>query len=191
MLTCPFFQEQMEEMMQNANPGLARRFPIDSAFVFDDFSPDEIATIFDAKLMTIGFKATERARAVALEVLARARNRPHFGNAGEVDILLNKAKLQMQKRLSRRATIVAVFEAEDFDPDFERSDKASTNIAKLFQGVVGSEKIVIKLLSYQTIYANAKALGMNASEQLPFNFLFRGPPGKFQDYREPLDWSEY
>ena len=38
------YQEQMTEMFQNVNPGLQRRFPLDSAFMFDDFNkprPDQ------------------------------------------------------------------------------------------------------------------------------------------------------
>ena len=173
------YKQQMEEMMQNANPGLARRFPIDSAFVFEDFGPDELATIFDTKLALQGFKTTEKARTVALDMLGRARNRPNFGNAGEVDILLNKAKLQQQKRISRGpASAGSIFEAEDFDKDFERSERATTNVAKLFEGVIGSERLIAQFQSYQTIAANAKALDMDPKEELPFNFLFRGPPGK-------------
>ena len=166
----------MEEMVQNANPGLARRFPIDSAFVFEDFDDSEMTTIFDSKLKSIGFKVTDRSTIVAREILALARSRPHFGNAGEVDILLNKAKIQMQKRISLQPSLrSAIFEAQDFDPDFERSERATTNVAQLFDGVIGFEKIVSKLQDYQTIAANAKARDMDPRE-------LRGPPSKPQSY---------
>ena len=44
------YQSQMEDMMQNTNPGLSRRFPLSSAFVFEDFNDDELQTIFKFKL---------------------------------------------------------------------------------------------------------------------------------------------
>jgi hypothetical protein len=172
------YKEQMEEMMQNVNPGLARRFPIDSGFFFQDFNDDEMATIFDAKLKAQHFMTTERGRSVALEVLSRTRNRPNFGNAGEIDILLDNAKVRQQKRFSRdRVARTAIFEAEDFDPDFERAARASTNIKKLFSGVVGCDHIVTQLTDYQNMVANMRDAGMDPREDLPFTFLFRGPPG--------------
>jgi hypothetical protein len=167
------YKEQMEEMMQNVNPGLARRFPIESGFLFEDFNDDEMATIFDAKLKAQQFFTTERGRSVALEVLSRMRNRPNFGNAGQIDILLNDAKSRRQKRLARdRVARKDVFEAEDFDPDYQRAERASTNIEKLF--------IVTQMKDYQNIAANMRDLGMDPREELPFTFLFRGPPGMLQ-----------
>ncbi|KAK8428842.1 putative AAA family ATPase [Phyllosticta citricarpa] len=172
------YREQMEEMFQNVNPGLTRRFPLDSAFNFDDFSDDELAAIFDLKLKLQSFKATDAARKIALGMLARARNRPRFGNAGEIDILLNDAKMRHQKRISKgRCTITATFEAEDFDPDFDRGERANTNVLKLFDGVVGCGGVIAQLQGYQRTVANMRELDMDPREQIPFAFLFRGPPG--------------
>jgi hypothetical protein len=134
-----------------------------------------------------------------MDVLRRARNRPNFGNAGEVDILLDGAKMRQQQRLSSLAAATfsatratasgadgaslvrqsALFEPQDFDPDFDRAARAATNIRALFDGVVGSEDVIAKLEGYQRTVANMKARGMDPLEQIPFNFLFRGPPGKW------------
>ncbi|CAK4032789.1 nfx1-type zinc finger-containing 1 [Lecanosticta acicola] len=172
------YKEQMEEMMQNSNPGLARRFPIDSGFHFQDFTDDEMALILDMKLKEQHFSVTDAARTAALEVLRRARNRPHFGNAGEVDILLNDAKMRQQKRISKDTSAPrAIFEARDFDPDFDRGERAVTNIGILFRDTVGCESVVAQLQSYQTTVANMKKMDMDPREQIPFAFLFRGPPG--------------
>jgi hypothetical protein len=54
------YKEQMEEMMQKVNPGLARRFPIDSGFLFEDFTDAEMAVIFDAKLKVQAFVFWQR-----------------------------------------------------------------------------------------------------------------------------------
>lgn len=172
------YREKMEEMFQNVNPGLTRRFPLDSAFNFEDFTDAELESIFDLKLKQLGFKTTKDGKKVALEMLSRARNRLNFGNAGEVDILFNKAKLRHQQRIAKgKQKIAAIFEAPDFDPDFERGERAATNVDMLFNGVIGCEEIVAQLKGYQTAVANLKALDMNPYEQLPFTFLFRGPPG--------------
>ncbi|KAG7110562.1 NFX1-type zinc finger-containing protein 1 like [Verticillium longisporum] len=172
------YKDQLEEMFQNVNPGLSRRFPLASAFVFEDFDNNDLRKILDLKLKQQGFKATDQAKTVAIEVLDRARNRPNFGNAGEIDILLDQAKGSHQKRLSlgqteHRVTLGAV----DFDADFERMQRSQTNIPMLFEGTVGCEKIIAILQGYQDIVRTSKRLGMDPKGQVPFNFLFRGPPG--------------
>ena len=174
------YKDQMEDMFQKVNPGLSRRFPLDSAFVFEDFTDDELRQILDLKLKQQGFEATDQGKKVALEVLRRARNRPHFGNAGEVDILLDGAKVRHQTRLSggKKPKNAATLEARDFDENFDRGECAETNIRMLFEGVVGCDDIVAQLEGYQEITRSMKKLNMEPREQIPFNFLFRGPPGK-------------
>lgn len=173
------YKDQMEDMMQKVNPGLARRFPIDSGFLFEDFTDAEMAVIFDSKLKVQAFVATPKARSVALEMLGRMRNRPNFGNAGVIDILLNDTKIRQQKRFARdRIPRTAILEAEDFDPDFERSERATTNIEMLFKGVVGCDGIVAQMKGYQNIASNMRDLKMDPRAELPFTFLFRGPPGE-------------
>jgi hypothetical protein len=114
-----------------------------------------------------------------MDVLRRARNRPNFGNAGEVDILLNGAKGRHQQRRSKqKLKEKTTLEASDMDPDFNRGERAATNVRKLFESEVGREELVSKLEGYQKMVANMKARDMDPREQIPFNFLFRGPPGK-------------
>ncbi|KAF5247275.1 hypothetical protein FANTH_6532 [Fusarium anthophilum] len=170
------YKEQMEEMFQNVNPGLSRRFPISSAFVFEDFDDVALAKILDLKLGKSGFKATTKAKVVALDVLRRARNRPNFGNAGEIDILLGRAMASHQKRVSsghvkRHGTLEPV----DFDEDFDRAEKGDTDVKKLFEGDVGRDRLISILQGYQTRVRQAKQLEIDP--EIPFNFLFRGPPG--------------
>lgn len=173
------YKDQMEEMFRDVNPGLSRRFPLDSAFVFKDFDDAEIRRILELKLKNIGYGVTDQARNVALEVIQRARCKPNFGNAGEVDIVLDRAKALHQKHLaSNKVKQMDSFEAIDFDPDFDRGQRAATNLPQLFQDVVGMEYLVKQLQDYQKTAANLKALGMDPREQIPFNFLFKGPPGK-------------
>lgn len=182
------YKDQMEEMFQKVNPGLSRRFPLDSAFAFEDFTDDELGEIFDLKLKQQGFDTTVKGRKVAMEVLGRARNRPPFGNAGEVDILLNKAKMRHLQRLSgeRPSANTSKLQPQDFDEDFDRGDRAETNIWLLFEGVVCCEGIIAQLEEYRQTVKNMRQLDMDPREQVPFSFLFRGPPGKIFPIRVRL-----
>ncbi|KAL4931891.1 protein GbpA [Aspergillus undulatus] len=173
------YQDQMTEMFQNVNPGLSRRFPLDSAFTFEDFSDSELGQIFDLKLKQQGFTTSGRGRRAAMEVLSRARNRPNFGNAGEIDILLNGAKVRQQQRRSagEKSSPRSQYEPQDFDPEYDRGERIETNIPMLFKGIVSCEKIIDKLEGYRLTVKNMRVLDMDPKEQVPFDFLFRGPPG--------------
>ena len=172
------YKENMENMFQNVNPGLARRFPIASAFSFEDFNDNELRQILDMKLDQQGFQATKSAKEVAMEMLNRARNRPNFGNAGEVDIILNTAKARHQARFSRgEAKSSHLLEPVDFDENFNRAEKSVTNVRMLFEATVGCDRTVEILEGYQQTVRTMKELGMDPKESIPFNFLFRGPPG--------------
>ena len=174
------YKEQMEEMFQKVNPGLSRRFPLASAFVFEDFDDTEMANIFDLKLKKLAFTTTDLGKRVAMDVLRRARNRPNFGNAGEVDILLDRAKARQQQRLNegKGGDNGSCFEPLDFDEDFDRGERADTNVRLLFRDVIGCETIISQLEGYQNAARELKGMDMDPRDEIPFNFLFRGPPGK-------------
>ncbi|KAM5356653.1 hypothetical protein ACJ41O_003299 [Fusarium nematophilum] len=170
------YKDEMEKMFQNVNPGLSRRFPLSSAFVFEDFDDEDLAKILDLKLGKSGFTATDKAKAVALDVLRRARNRPNFGNAGEIEIILGKAKESHQRQVSAgKAKRHGRLEAVDFDEDYDRAERGDTDVKKLFEGDVGRDKVISVLQDYQTRVRHAKRLDIDP--EIPFNFLFRGPPG--------------
>ena len=157
------------------------RFAIENAFRFEDFSDDELREILNLKLKSQDLQATDEAKRVAIEVLSRGRNRPNFGNAGEVENQLGLAKDRQQRRQSamkvseRSADII--FEPEDFDPDYNRGAHASENMNRLFEDIVGCEDVISKLRGYQQIAQGMKAKGLDPRGQIPTTFLFKGPPG--------------
>jgi hypothetical protein len=176
------YTAQMEEMFRNTNPGLSRRFPLDDAFLFEDFDDNQLQEILELKLKKQGLDATTEAKNVAIEVLARARRRLHFGNAGEVENIISHAKSSYQLResikpLSERSADI-VFQPQDFDAKFDRSTNASINCRKLFEDVVGSDDIINKLESYIRAVTSMRAKGIDPLEHIPFNFIFKGPPGE-------------
>lgn len=162
------------------NPGLARRFSIENAFHFQDYSDSELLQALDWKLKAQDRTATDEAKKVALEVLGRLRIRPNFGNIGEVENLLSRAKTNYQDRQSsipvHQRYHNAPFEPQDFDPDFGRDKNASSNLHKLFEDMIGAEEIIDKLRRWQTMAKVLKERGMDM-QNIPTNFVFKGPPG--------------
>ncbi|EEB99749.1 hypothetical protein MPER_00497, partial [Moniliophthora perniciosa FA553] len=113
------YEDEMLDMLQNANPGLARRFRIGDAFRFESFTQEELMQIFESKLSEDQLLATPVARAVVAEIFERARHRPTFGNAGEVENLIASAKERFYERFDQsHLPDDIVFEPQDFDPDY-------------------------------------------------------------------------
>lgn len=134
------------------------------------------------KLKQHDLEATEAAMNTAMDVLDRLRMRPNFGNIGEVENLLSQAKRRCQTRQGKlpatQYSATAPFEPSDFDPDYDRSRNAASNLSKLFEGVIGCEKIVEKLEIWQNMANNLKSHGLDARKEIPTTFIFKGPPGK-------------
>ncbi|CAK5268430.1 unnamed protein product [Mycena citricolor] len=169
------YEKEMMAMFQNVNPGLTRRFNVESPFVFHDFTDPQLLEILNSKLAQQHLGATEEAKQVAIAVVARERIRPNFGNAGAVTNLLTQAKRRCQSRRTSATNIV--FQPRDFDPDFDRHTHAASNLAKLFEEIVGCEEIVSKLSRLQTIAENGRRYGKDARDIIPTAWVFKGPPG--------------
>jgi AAA+ superfamily predicted ATPase len=177
------YEDQMVEMFQNVNPGLTRRFQLSDAFHFEDFNDAELQEILEYKLKIQDLSASPQAVSVAIDVLSRARNGLNFGNGGDVENLISKAKSNYQSRqskldLAQRSTDF-VFEPQDFDPDFDRAAGAETNLQELFKDVIGCAGIISKLDGYLKVAKGMKAQGLDPRGQIPMNFIFKGPPGEF------------
>lgn len=171
------YQNEMAEMLRNANPGLERRFPLEYAFQFEDFNDAELRQILELKLKKQALGATDKAKDVAINVLARARDRPNFGNAGAVENLLSTAKDRWQNASSDASSCDIVFGPEHFDEAFDRTQNSASSVQELFADIVGCEELVDKLQSYQRIAASLSSRKKDPRDLVPFNFIFKGPPG--------------
>lgn len=92
------YETQMKDMIRVQNPGLARRFPPDYAFYFEDYTDAELYKILVESCKSKGIAIPLTVAKKAIEVLARQRQLPNFGNAGAVKLLLDNA---VQKAASR------------------------------------------------------------------------------------------
>jgi hypothetical protein len=184
------YTPQMITMFQNVNPGLTRRFQMSDAFHFEDFSDSELQQILQLKLNDQDLSATPQAISTAIDVLGRLRNGLNFGNGGDVENLLSKAKSNYQARQSTLPTSQQstdfLFEPEDFDLDYDRSSGAETNLQALFAGVIGCEDIIKKLDGFLKVAKGMRAQGLDPRGQIPMNFIFKGPPGKYNPYHPIL-----
>ncbi|KAK4162449.1 stage V sporulation protein K [Cladorrhinum sp. PSN259] len=197
------YPDMMEDMFQKSNPGLRRRFPLEDAFRFENYDDKTLNQILRLKMEKEEITAEEGAMGVAAEVLRRARDRPNFGNGGDVDNLLGMAKTRFRERLDAQRKLEAetakpkdgetlvndlvndagnqevkiVLKPEDFDPDWDRGQHASKKCQALFEGLIGFSSIIGKFEGYQRIAANMRRRGRDPRDIIPFTFIFKGPPG--------------
>ncbi|RFU74131.1 stage v sporulation k [Trichoderma arundinaceum] len=99
------YPDRMEEMFRKCNAGLRRRFPLEDAFRFNDYDDDQLRAILNLKMEDDGIKASTAAMEVASEILRRARDRPNFGNGGDVVNFLSQAKVRYKERMSKKRGI--------------------------------------------------------------------------------------
>ncbi|VUC35400.1 unnamed protein product [Clonostachys rosea] len=174
---------KMEEMIRNSNPGLQRRFPMENALRFHSYNDDELCQILDLKLAQDQVTASDHALKVARQVLGRNRTKPNFGNGGDVENLVCRARL---RQFERRRTLNEncmfemqkyPLEPQDFDSDFDRSERADKKRDDVFRGMVGFEEIVNQFRGYQKMADGMKIFGVDPRPHIPWAFVFKGPPG--------------
>jgi len=168
------YREEMEQMMRGSNPGLQRRFQLENAFQFEDYSNDELLEILKLKMKKAGVTADIEALMAAVDKLAVQRDtKPPFGNGGAVANLLSEA---LQRKAGRGAGTHPELIASDFAPPDEEAAN-DTNEAVLFKGLIGCDEIIEKLKEYKQTFVRAKEKGQDPLKKLSLNFRFVGAPG--------------
>ncbi|KAJ5720806.1 P-loop containing nucleoside triphosphate hydrolase protein [Penicillium malachiteum] len=172
------YEHELSEMMRQANPGLQSRFPLEMAFRFVGYTLPQLEDILDLQLKKDGYSLTDEARSAVLAMIRQAMISPRFGNARHVQTLLDTAYLSLGKRaLENPEQDPTILEPEDFSKDWNRVVDAETECRSLFEGVVGCDALIEQLLDYTRIAKKANERKLNARDYIPFNYVFRGPPG--------------
>ncbi|KAJ0303615.1 hypothetical protein Brms1b_011588 [Colletotrichum noveboracense] len=121
---------------------------------------------------------TQDARAVSRQVISRMRINPKFGNAGDVENLLNQAKVRLNARIrSGLSHGQPAVEPADIDPQWDRASQAEGNRAALFKDFVGFREIVEKFEGYQLLVDGMRLHDIDPKPHVPWAFIFKGPPG--------------
>ncbi|KAF5243341.1 hypothetical protein FAUST_2910 [Fusarium austroamericanum] len=181
------YAEMMEAMFLRTNPGLQRRFPIENSLHFDNYDEEQLHQILKQKMERDNLIATDEADVVARETLSRMSRRPNFGNGGDVENLLSRAKVHRITRLKGSNIDFADFhkqalQPQDFDPDFDRPRRADEHRNSLFQDFVGFDSIIGQFRGYQKMADGMRRCGVDPKSFIPWTFIFSGPPGTGKTY---------
>jgi len=96
------YKSQMEEMLRNCeNPGISRRLNLAEAFIFEDFNDEEIKRVLKNQIVNAGLNVEPASLDFAVKEISKKRIMDGFGNAGEAEQILTRAKLKLSSRLSK------------------------------------------------------------------------------------------
>ena len=105
------YSDDMEVFFQQ-NQGLASRVPTE--IIFEDYSPEEMRTIFEGMLQGQGLKLSEQAREKLLFLLDEKSRVENFGNARGVRNLVDKTVENRNSRLAEKIRSGVELEEEDY-----------------------------------------------------------------------------
>ena len=163
------YKKDMEDMFRNCNPGLSRRFQFDNPVVFEDYDDTALLKILRAKVKQCGLTIDLKTSIFAIEQISKKRSLPNFGNAGEVNNILNEAKRYAARRSSPALR----------KEDFCKGGVLPTNglVDTVMAGLIGNDDIDILLEEYKSIVKHAEEHRRSPKEMIDYNFLFVGSPG--------------
>ena len=167
------YEEPMLSMIREQNPGLARRFPKDYAFYFDDYNQEELFEILQGYLQNKTISASIGFMEKAMDLLECQRKQGNFGNAGSVQLLV-KAALQ-KATLQRKASIIKLENTDLDDPGTARASTLDDPLS-LLDNLYRMDHIKTKIESIRDAFLVAKREGDETPKLGHFAFL--GNPGK-------------
>ena len=181
------YKKEMDEFIDNANPGFRRRF---KTFInIEDYTADELVKIFQMQTRRSRMKLSEQANIMLSKMvngMVSAKNE-NWGNAGEMTNLLEKVKDLQSERLGEEAdngtghTDEQLVTIEACDIPYECPEPLNPDeiLAKL-DDLIGLQSIKKEIRELaNTLNANmlrAQRQGVEAKVQLD-HYIFTGNPG--------------
>ena len=178
------YKQNMEKLLK-ANDGLPRRFPMEDAFIFEQFDEQQLRLVLTETLRRKEARMTDEAYETAMETLQLEKQSPYFGNGGAVAKIVERSQLQYTSRLREMTTDErkriskegGYLISEDVNP--RRIDLKDTRkpVELLFNGMIGMDNVRAKMCGYVDLALSIKNNGRPLAQLMPFHFAFKGPKG--------------
>ena len=173
------YRPQMEQLFRNVkNPGLKRRFNLGEAFNFEDFSNEDIKKVLKDQIVKAGFTVAPTTLDYAVRVIDKKRMEDGFGNAGEAEQILGRAKLRLSARLSGPNKPEKKFVNLLVESDFEGEPTSAENAVKAFGDLEFMDGILAVVDEFKGAVETAMEEGRSPQEVIAnMHMIFHGPPG--------------
>ena len=177
------YSHQMNDMIRNANPGLASRF--DHKINIPDYTEEEILNILVSMALQKNFFIKKEARSVILQRISKEKVDDTFDNARFARRLLDEAIEKQALRLAENYDNVdlnelQVLQAEDFGKIETEASDLDMYLEKLNSliGLKSVKKELNNIIASVRIQAESRKRGLAiAGDLLPVNMVFTGNPG--------------
>jgi hypothetical protein len=172
------YEPHMKQLFRNVqNPGLKRRFNLGEAFLFEDFSDLEIREVLKSQISAGGLFAESYTLDHAIRLISQKRMEEGFGNAGEAEQMLNRAKLKLSSRLQAGGVPMKdqkTLTCDDFEGEVTSVEKARA----VFSDLQHTEHVMSVLKMFESMCAVADSEDRPRHTILSdCHMLFLGPPG--------------
>lgn len=172
------YRPQMEQLFRNVkNPGLKRRFNLGEAFLFEDFSDEDIRRVLKRQIVQAELYTEASTLDYAVSLISQKRMEDGFGNAGEAEQILGRAKLRHSARLSAAEvppSNLKLLLRDDFEGEITSIEKARAAFADL----ENIDHVLSVLDNFEAMCAVADEEGKARQELISdCHMLFLGPPG--------------
>ncbi|KAG6592606.1 Serine/threonine-protein kinase mph1 [Phytophthora cinnamomi] len=164
------YENEMLEMLRTQNPGLIRRFPLQHAFQFEDYTEHELLDILEWNCAKRSVTCPYDVAEALLKQLALQKTQPNFGNAGAVEQLIKHALGKAVSRPMVNGTTVLTLEDVGAEKESSQQDPLEL-LNKLYRMDEIKEKL--SQLRNQMLVADREGSGLPEVG----HFVFRGSPG--------------
>ena len=169
----------MEELFRNCqNPGLRRRFNLEEAMHFADFSDEDIRKVLKSLVVSSGLSAAPSTLDFAIKLISQRRRLDDFGNAGEASALLDRAKMKLS---ARKALVYPVTLDQPnllLEEDFVGQETSADKARDAFGDLENIEHILSLISELENTMETAKAEGRDPAQLVEdAHMIFTGPPG--------------
>eukprot|EP01036_Dinobryon_divergens_P035951 gene35952-46693_t len=183
------YESEMRDLFRNCgNAGLSRRFNLSEAIRFEDFSDDELKTILKESVIRSGLMIRPETATDVVRIVARGRRLDGFGNAGAVETILGRAKLNKSKRLEAAAIEHRQTPVEERKPvphpdlllleDFVTEELSVPKARAQFDDLCNCDHIHQFIDQLEATISQLRSEGKSPADLVSSShMIFTGPPG--------------
>ncbi|SFI29969.1 AAA+-type ATPase, SpoVK/Ycf46/Vps4 family [Pseudobutyrivibrio sp. OR37] len=186
MLVLAGYKDKMEEFFRT-NDGWASRFGEQNTIYFEDYTLEEMAAIFEKKVIGDEKILSEDAKKAVLPLLEVKSKVPNFGNARGVENVFNLVCEEMINRVNEedpegeaRITITR----EDIEKVSGRKGENEKTLDELLDelqsltGLASAKQVIFEIISSVKVKKVEKELGLSKKENFGnLNLVFKGSAG--------------
>ncbi|XP_065661933.1 uncharacterized protein LOC136084818 isoform X2 [Hydra vulgaris] len=170
------YEPHMRKMLCEQNPELARRFSIDNAFVFEDYSESELFVILKGVCKRENIQISVEVSEAILKLLEKQRAQANFGNAKAIDDVIHAALAKASSRPLTSEGMIKLMPLDIHNGNAENEKEKSNDPFAPLEKIYRVENIRQQLIEIKNTFQVAQTESSKYCPELE-HFVFQGAPG--------------